>query len=221
MVPHQHPTNHSAKMVPHCCPTTHKSPNQTLPLTATNPISFLSPQTDSHTDPFTDAPEASPATHHTPHPPHPQPTSQTDSHTDSLTDVPEASPATHPTPCPLPMTELYPMHQPTPSTARRTRKFLRYNHNTRHTKTLHPCMNTHHVVNLSSHRLSKYELSVLNKGLTFVPTPPIPNPLSLQKDVDTFARTLRLGIMFNNTNRNPMPFRPKSNYVPHKYQQQD
>ncbi len=129
------------------------------------------PQTHSHSDPPTDVPEV-PSTRN--HNVSPQSIPQTHSRTDPLTDVSETSAATHSTLCLLPMTELPPLHQPAPRRRKQSHKFIRYNHNTRHSKTLHPCSNTHHVVNLSSHRLSKNELSVLNKGLNFVPTPPHP-----------------------------------------------
>ena len=36
--------------------------------------------------------------------------------------------------------------------------------------------------------------SILGKGLGFVPTPPIPHPSGIEKDINKFARTLRLKI---------------------------
>ncbi len=72
----------------------------------------------------------------------------------------------------------------------------------------------YHVVNLSSHTLTNCELSVLNEGLNFVPTPPPPKLWSLQRDINNLARTLRLRLQFRNKMRLPTPFRKKSSYNP-------
>ncbi len=45
------------------------------------------------------------------------------------------------------------------------------------------------------------------------PPPPPHNPLGLQTDINNFVRTLRLRSKFGCNSRQPMLFRPKSNYV--------
>ncbi len=96
----------------------------------------------------------------------------------------------------------------------RNRRFTKYNHSVRHSKIVRKVSPSYHVVNLSSHTLTNGELSVLNRGLNFVPTPPPPKPPSLQRDTNNLARTLRLGLQFRNKRRLPTPFRQKSSYNP-------
>ena len=66
------------------------------------------------------------------------------------------------------------------------------------------------VVNLSSHTLTYKELSILSKGLSFIPY----NPSSASfasADLDEF---LRLRYLYRNINRTENPFKLKSNYIP-------
>ena len=48
------------------------------------------------------------------------------------------------------------------------------------------------VVNLSSRPLSKEEVSLLQRGLTFCPTPPCPEPRQAMEDLDALYRRMRL-----------------------------
>ena len=57
------------------------------------------------------------------------------------------------------------------------------------------------VVNLSSVTLTKTEETVLSKGLNFCPVPSKINRLELDKDLDNFARRLRLKEFFYQTGR--------------------
>ena len=59
--------------------------------------------------------------------------------------------------------------------------------------------NDRSVVNLSKHRLSGPELSVLRKGLTFCPTPGEPDMGELRRDLDKFHRNLKLKSHFEKT----------------------
>jgi hypothetical protein len=49
-------------------------------------------------------------------------------------------------------------------------------------------MDNKKVVNLTEHKLSKKELSVLSKGLTFCPTPHHPDPGEIRDDMDNLHR---------------------------------
>lgn len=55
------------------------------------------------------------------------------------------------------------------------------------------------VINLSSLELSEDELSLLNRGLSFTPTPPI-DKLMWTKDINMFARKLALHKHFEKEN---------------------
>ena len=55
---------------------------------------------------------------------------------------------------------------------------------------------------------------ILSKGLGFVPTPPIPHPSAIQKDINKFARTLRLKYEFQQSKPKKRKFKPQSNYIP-------
>ena len=73
------------------------------------------------------------------------------------------------------------------------------------------------VVNLASRNLSQVEVSLLSKGLKFVPTPLRVDKIRLREELETFGRRLRLLWHFrdeeeNNTMINP--FRPKSKFNP-------
>ena len=74
------------------------------------------------------------------------------------------------------------------------------------------------VINLSSRVLTTHEHSVLQKGLSFCPTPLRPNKKDLLKSITGFARKLRLQYYF--THQNPInkthpkhPLKPKSSFT--------
>ncbi len=57
--------------------------------------------------------------------------------------------------------------------------------------------NDRFVVNVSKHRVTGPELSVLRKGLTFCPTPGEPDMGELRRDLDRFHRNLKLKSHFS------------------------
>ena len=77
-----------------------------------------------------------------------------------------------------------------------------------------------HIVNLSSHSLSKSESSILSKGLNFVPTPSSPSDTSLFKEsMKSYARSLRLIFFFRNSTNTlgyKHPYKPPSSWIPPK-----
>ena len=74
------------------------------------------------------------------------------------------------------------------------------------------------VVNLSQRTLSKSEISLLSKGLKFVPTPSSINKARLKQDLEKFGRKLRLKWHFRNKSAefSRDPFIPKSTFNPRK-----
>ena len=74
------------------------------------------------------------------------------------------------------------------------------------------------VINLSKRNLTKDEISLLSKGLQFVPTPKHFNKALLREDLENFGRKLRLKWFFRNDERqfNINPFKQKSKFNPRK-----
>ena len=78
------------------------------------------------------------------------------------------------------------------------------------------------IINLSSRELSNDEISLLNRGLKFVPTPKSPNILDLEIDIKEFIRKLKLKEFFyNNKNisengETESIVVPKSDFIPYK-----
>ena len=72
------------------------------------------------------------------------------------------------------------------------------------------------VFNLSHHKLSGAEVSLLSKGLKFCPTPNTIGKPILKEDLEKFGRNLRLKWHYRNDNRifDPNPFKPKSKFNP-------
>ena len=93
-----------------------------------------------------------------------------------------------------------------PEKKKRNRRFVRPA--TEHDKDL--------VVNLSSHNLNNDEISILKKGLSFVPTPPPPTAAAQLTDLYLFSRRLKLQFFFreheDTSERNP--FKPTSGWTP-------
>ena len=85
-----------------------------------------------------------------------------------------------------------------------------------------PATNT--VVNLSSVDLTDSDISLLSKGLNFCPRPKTYNAFEVEKDMEAFARRLRLKELFANKHNEEsvepteeqLKFRPKSSFVPPK-----
>ena len=72
------------------------------------------------------------------------------------------------------------------------------------------------VVNLSSRILNKAEVSLLSKGLQFVPTPKNINLSKIKEELEIFGRKLRLEWYFRNDERDLItnPFKKKSKFNP-------
>ena len=93
-------------------------------------------------------------------------------------------------------------------------RFSRYSHNNQHTQRPNKVKNNDHCVNLSSCTLTKEETSILSKGLGFVLSPSVPHPSTIQKDINKFARTLRLKYEFQQNRPKKKKFKLRSNYIP-------
>ena len=72
------------------------------------------------------------------------------------------------------------------------------------------------VVNLSKWKLSKSEISLLSKGLKFIPTTNAIDKAKLKIELETFGRMLRLKWFFRVDEKefNPDRFKPKSTFNP-------
>ncbi len=78
------------------------------------------------------------------------------------------------------------------------------------------------MVNISDHTLCESELSVLRKGLNFIPTPKEPDISVLNQDLSNFARRMRLTLHFfesetieeNFDSKLEQTFRQKSSWTP-------
>ena len=72
------------------------------------------------------------------------------------------------------------------------------------------------VVNLSGRNLTKAEISLLSKGLKFVPTPRNVDRALLKEQLEIFGRKLRLRWHFRDDENDTIinPFRPKSKFHP-------
>ena len=73
------------------------------------------------------------------------------------------------------------------------------------------------VINLSQRQLTKSEISLLSKGLKFVPTPNRIDKAKLKQELEVFGRKLRLMWYFRNDERIfdcDTKFRPKSTFNP-------
>ena len=81
---------------------------------------------------------------------------------------------------------------------------------------LRGCFVSPNVFNLSNRHLSAAEISLLSKGLKFVPTPTFVNRAAIKEELEIFGRTLRLKWHFRNHESSSVfnPFRPKSKFNP-------
>ena len=73
------------------------------------------------------------------------------------------------------------------------------------------------VLNLSRRKLSKGEVSILSKGLKFVPTPTFVDKAAIKQELETFGRKLRLAWHFRGEDRTferSNPFKTKSKFNP-------
>lgn len=73
------------------------------------------------------------------------------------------------------------------------------------------------MLNLSSYPLKENEVSLLTKGLKFIPKPSKPNKEVVREAFENFSRRIKLAEFFSHskdTEREPKLFHPKSNWVP-------
>ena len=72
------------------------------------------------------------------------------------------------------------------------------------------------IINLSSRHLSRDEISLLSKGLKFVPTPKHKNKAKIKEEIEVYGRKLRLMWHFRNDHRefNVSSFKKKSKFNP-------
>ena len=72
------------------------------------------------------------------------------------------------------------------------------------------------IINLSSRHLSRDEISLLSKGLKFVPTPKHINKAKIKEEIEVYGRKLRLMWHFRNDHRefNVSSFKKKSKFNP-------
>ena len=71
------------------------------------------------------------------------------------------------------------------------------------------------IINLSKKKLTDAEISLLNKGLKFTPTPKLANTQELNEDSNEFNRKLRLAEFFDGMEDQDISFvRNKSNFIP-------
>ena len=74
-----------------------------------------------------------------------------------------------------------------------------------------------HIRNLSNEQLTDEQITLLSRGLKFIPTPVITeNKIrrELLKDFDLFARQMRLQYIYYGKEREPHPFHVKSDWNP-------
>ena len=73
------------------------------------------------------------------------------------------------------------------------------------------------IKNLSNNELTRDQITLLSRGLKFIPTP-VPNEDHIRRqllnDHRAFASRLRLKYIFHGQNKEPYPFHVKSNWEP-------
>ena len=77
--------------------------------------------------------------------------------------------------------------------------------------------NKKHIKNLSNKELTNGQISLVSKGLKFIPTPVTNDNLirrQLLQDFNQFARRMRLQYIFHRQHKEPHPFHVKSNSEP-------
>ena len=81
--------------------------------------------------------------------------------------------------------------------------------------TLPPLTSLSNVTNLSALQISKSQQEMLERGLTFIPTPPLPDRDLLRRDIHSYHRRLKILDYFDfNTNCSFIPFISPSNWEP-------
>ena len=71
-----------------------------------------------------------------------------------------------------------------------------------------------YIVNLTDQTLTESQVSLLQKGLKFIPTPSDHKPTQIQQSFSKFRRLLYLKYHFRSDTNNPHPFRLRSQWEP-------
>ena len=101
--------------------------------------------------------------------------------------------------------------------SRNQRRRMRQKNATHRHQTTHRETNEQFLKNFSSHQLTDNQVSVISKGLKFIPTPVADETKirhQLVQDFEQFPRRMRLQYIFHGQNKEPHPFHVKSNWIP-------
>ena len=101
--------------------------------------------------------------------------------------------------------------------SRNQRHRMRQKNATHRRQTTQRESNEKFLKNFSSHQLTDNQVSVISKGLKFIPTPVTDETKirhQLLQDFEQFARRMRLQYIFHGQNKEPHPFHVKSNWIP-------
>ena len=101
--------------------------------------------------------------------------------------------------------------------SRNQRRRMRQKNSTHRRQTTQRETNEKFLKKFSSHQLTDNKVSVISKGLKFIPTPVTDETKirrQLLKDFEQFARRMRLQYIFHGQNKEPHPFHVKSNWIP-------
>ena len=99
--------------------------------------------------------------------------------------------------------------------SRNQRRRMRQKNATHRHQTTHRETNEQFLKNFSSHQLTDNQVSVISKGLKFIPTPVTDETKirhQLLQDFEQFARRMRLQYIFHGQKKEPHPFHVKSNW---------
>ena len=101
--------------------------------------------------------------------------------------------------------------------SRNQRRRMRHKNATHRHKTTHRETSEKFLKNFSSHQLTDNQVSVISKGLKFIPTPLTDDTKirhQLLQDFEHFARRMCLQYIFHGQNKEPHPFHVKSRWIP-------
>ena len=101
--------------------------------------------------------------------------------------------------------------------SRNQRRRMRQKNATHRRQTTQREINEKFLKNFSSHQLTDNQVSMISKGLKFIPTPVTDERKirhQLLQDFEQFARRMRLQYIFHGQNKEPHPFHVKSNWIP-------
>ena len=101
--------------------------------------------------------------------------------------------------------------------SRNQRRRMRQKNATHRSQTTQRETNEKFLKEFSRHQLTDNQVSVISKGLKFIPTPVTDKTKirhQLLQDFEQFARRMRLQYIFHGQNKEPHPFHVKSNWIP-------